>query len=60
VLFETFWFCLQVVSETFWFCLQVVSETFLILRRIQRDIIKMYIGLHVKYRLLLLSDCNET
>ena len=25
-------------------------ETFLILRRIQRDIIKKHIGLHVKYR----------
>ena len=28
----------------FLFSLQLLSETFLILRRIQRDIIKMYIG----------------
>ena len=34
----------------FWFSLQLLSETFLILRRIQRDIITMYIGLYVKYR----------
>jgi len=34
-------------------------ETFLNLRGIERDIIKSYIGVHVKY-LLFLSDCNET
>ena len=28
--------------------LQIVSETFLILRRNERDMIKMYIGLHVE------------
>jgi hypothetical protein len=41
--------------------LKLLSETFLILRRTERDIIKKctYIGLHVKYRLLL-SDFNET
>jgi hypothetical protein len=35
-------------------------DIFLILRRLQRYIIKKYIGLlHVKYRLFL-SECNET
>jgi hypothetical protein len=43
----------------FWFSLQILSETFLILRRNERDISCMYIGLHVKYPLLLL-DFNET
>ena len=37
----------------------ILSETFLILRRMERDMIRMYIGLHVKYPLLLL-DFNET
>ena len=37
---------------------QRLSETFSILRRNERDI-KMYIGLHVKYPLLL-SDFNDT
>jgi hypothetical protein len=32
-----------------WFYLQMLSETFLILRRNERDMIKNYIGLHVKY-----------
>jgi hypothetical protein len=40
------------------FSLQRLSETFLILR-IQQGIIKMYIVLHVKHRLLL-SDINLT
>jgi hypothetical protein len=31
---------------------------FFILRRIQRDVIKMYMGLHVEYPIFL-SDCNE-
>jgi hypothetical protein len=35
------------------------SAIFPILRRTERDMIKMYIGLHVKYTLLL-SDFNET
>jgi hypothetical protein len=43
----------------FWFCLQLLSETFLILWRTERDMVKKYIGLHVKYRLFL-SDFNET
>jgi len=37
----------------FWFSLQLLSETFLILSRNERDVIKMYIGLHVKYPLFL-------
>ena len=36
----------------------ILSEIILILRRTERDMIKMYIGLHVKYRLLL-SDFDE-
>jgi hypothetical protein len=36
-----------------------LSKTLLILRRIQRDTIKMYFGLHVKYPLFV-SDFNET
>ena len=44
----------------FLFSPQCLSETFIILRRIERDMIKkIYIGLHVKYSLLL-SDLNET
>jgi hypothetical protein len=43
----------------FWFSLQILFETFLILRRNEQDIIKMYIGLRVKYRLFL-SDFKET
>ena len=39
--------------------LQILSETFLIISRTERDIPKMYIGLHVKYRLFF-SDFNET
>ena len=42
----------------FWFSLQVLCEIFLILRRIERDMIKMYSGLLIKH-LLFLSDCNE-
>jgi hypothetical protein len=37
----------------FWFSIQILSETFLILRRNEWDMIKMYIGLHVKYPLFL-------
>ena len=43
----------------FWFSLQLLPETFLILRRYERDMIKMYISLHVKYPSFL-PDCNET
>ena len=32
------------------FSLQLLSNTFLILRKTERDMIKMYIGLQVKYR----------
>jgi len=42
----------------FWFSLQLLSETFLILRRTERDMIKKYVGIHVKYPLFL-SDFNE-
>jgi len=35
----------------------ILSGTVLILRRTERDMIKMYIGLHVNYQLLL-SDFN--
>jgi hypothetical protein len=43
----------------FWFALQLLSETVLILRRKERDMIKMCIGLHVKY-VLFFSGFNET
>jgi len=36
-----------------------LSETFFIARRTERDMIKMYIGVHVNYPLFL-SDCNKT
>jgi hypothetical protein len=36
-----------------------VIKTFFIVKRNERDVIKMYIVLHVKY-LLILSDFNET
>jgi hypothetical protein len=36
-----------------------LSETFVITRIIERDLIKIYIGLHVKYPFFLL-DFNET
>jgi hypothetical protein len=42
----------------FRFCLQLLSETFCILRRIWRDMVNVYIGLHVNYTLFL-SDFNE-
>jgi hypothetical protein len=43
----------------FWFSLQHFFVKHLILRRTERDMIKMYICLHVKYPLFL-SDFNET
>jgi hypothetical protein len=43
----------------FWFSLQLLPETFLILRRNEREMIKMYIGTHVKYPLFM-SDFNDT
>ena len=36
--------------NVFWFSLQILSETFFILGRTERDMIKMCICLHVKYR----------
>jgi hypothetical protein len=44
-------------KRVFRFSLEILPEIFLILKRNGRDIIKMYIGLHVKYPLLL-SDIN--
>jgi len=38
---------------------KVSPETFLILRSIERDMIKIYIDLHLKYPLFM-SDFNET
>ena len=46
------------IKCVFWFSLQILSETFLILRRIERDVVKKVNCLHVKYSLFL-SDCNE-
>ena len=37
----------------------ILSETFLILKRNERDVIKIYIGLHVKYSIFF-SGFNET
>jgi hypothetical protein len=36
-------------SVYFWFFLHLLSETFLILSRTQRDMTKMFTGLHIKY-----------
>ena len=47
------------LKPVFCFSLQLLSQIFLILRRIERDTIKMYIGLNVKYQLFLF-DSNET
>ena len=41
----------------FWFSVQLLSEAFLIVRSTERDVIKMFVGLHVKCGLLL-SDFN--
>jgi hypothetical protein len=51
---------LLIIKSVFLFSLRHLSEIFLILRRIQRDMIKnIYIGLHAKYPLFL-SDFNAT
>ena len=42
----------------FWFPLKFLLEPFLILRRTERDMIKMYGGLHLKYPLFL-CDFNK-
>ena len=47
------------IKCVFRFSLQLLPETFLILRKIERDLIKTYIVLHVKYPVFL-SDFNET
>ena len=43
----------------FWFTLHLLPGTFLIPRKIERNMTKIYIGLHVKYPLFL-SDFNAT
>ena len=43
----------------FWFPLHLLSETYLIIRRIEQDVLDLFIGLHVKYALFL-SSFNET
>jgi len=48
------------INCVFWFSLRLLCETLiLILRRTERYVIKMYIGLRVKY-LLFMSDFNES
>jgi hypothetical protein len=47
------------IKSVFWVSLQHLSETFLIQRRTERDAIKMFSDIHIKY-LLLLSDYNKT
>ena len=47
------------IKYVFRFPLQLLSETFLILRGTERDMIKKYIVLHVKYRLFL-YDLNKS
>ena len=47
------------IKYVFWFFLQLLSGTFLILRRIQRAMIKNVYFIHVKYPLFS-SDFNET
>ena len=47
------------IKYMFWFSLLIWYKTVLILRRIWREMIQMYICLHVKY-LLFLRDFNET
>ena len=39
----------------FWSSLQLLSETFVIPIRIERDVIKMYIAFHIKYRTVILA-----
>jgi hypothetical protein len=50
--------CLN-IKCVFRFSLQLLSEKFLVLRRTEKDMIKVCIGLHVKQKLLL-SYFNET
>ena len=46
------------IEYVFLFSLQLLPETFFILKRNKRDVIKIYIGLRVKYPLLS-SDFND-
>ena len=50
---------LSYIKCLFGISLQSLSETFLILRRTEQDMIKQYVGLHVKCPLFF-SDFNET
>jgi len=43
----------------FWFSLQFLCDTFPVLRRLERDVIKIYFGLHVKFSLFS-SEFHET
>jgi hypothetical protein len=47
------------VKCVFWIALQFLSEMFLILKIIEWDVIKMFIGLHVNYPLFV-SELDET
>jgi hypothetical protein len=47
------------MKRVFRFSLQLLTETFFILRRIEGDMVKKYIGRHIQNPLLL-SDFNET
>ena len=55
---HAFWEQVLSIKCVFWVSLLLVSETFIIVRRIERDIVK-YTGLNVKY-LLFLLDFNDT
>jgi hypothetical protein len=41
------------IKSVFWFSLQLLSKKILILRRYERDMIKMYTGLQATYSLFL-------
>ena len=47
------------IKWAFWLSPRLLSEKFLILKRTEHDVIKMYMGGHVKYRLFL-PDFKET
>jgi len=57
VLFE--YMCVMFEYMCVLFFSKNLCETFLILRRTERDVIKIFIAVHVKYPLFL-SDFNET
>jgi hypothetical protein len=47
------------IKRVFRYLLQLLPETFYVLKRSERDMIEMYVGLNVKYPLFL-PDFNET